>query len=67
VGTTVTINLDLPFFPGPDFELANMSIKFTDDTGATIYDPDRKVIFLITRFPSSPPYLPTPVTVRRLG
>lgn len=40
VGTTVTINLDLPFFTGPEFELSNMSIKFTDATGATIYDAD---------------------------
>lgn len=40
VGTTVTINLDIPFFPGPEFELSNMSIKFTDATGITIYDAD---------------------------
>ncbi|SEL61254.1 FxDxF family PEP-CTERM protein [Nitrosovibrio tenuis] len=42
VGTTVTINLDMPFFPRPQFELLNMSIKFTDATGATIYDTDNQ-------------------------
>jgi hypothetical protein len=40
VGTTVTINLDLPFFPGPEFELTNMSIKFTDAAGVIVYDVD---------------------------
>ena len=29
VGRTATINLDIPFFPAPEFELSNMSIKFT--------------------------------------
>jgi hypothetical protein len=42
VGTTVTINLDLPFFAGPEFELSNMSIKFTDATGVTVYDVDSR-------------------------
>ena len=40
VGRTATINLDIPFFPGPEFELSNMSIKFTDTTGVTVYDVD---------------------------
>lgn len=42
VATTVTINLDLPFFPGPEFELSNMAIKFTDAAGVSIYDVDNQ-------------------------
>lgn len=42
VGTAVTINLDIPLFPGPEFELSNMSIKFTDATGVTTFDIDNQ-------------------------
>jgi hypothetical protein len=43
VGTAVTINLDIPFFSGPEFELSNMSIKFTDATGITTFDIDSQI------------------------
>ncbi len=33
VGTSVTINLDLPYWTGAEFELSNMSIRFTDSIG----------------------------------
>lgn len=33
VGTSVTINLDLPYWAGAEFELSNMAIKFTDSIG----------------------------------
>lgn len=43
VGTAVTINLDIPFFLGPEFELPNMSIGFTDATGVTTFDIDSQI------------------------
>lgn len=36
VGTSVTINLDLPFLSGPEFELSNMMIQFADAFGTLI-------------------------------
>lgn len=40
VGTTVTINLDIPMFPGAEFELANLMIKFLDTDGFTVLASD---------------------------
>lgn len=43
IGTTVTVNFDLPFFPGPEFQLSNMNIKFPDSTNSITYASDSQV------------------------
>jgi hypothetical protein len=39
-GTSVTLNLDIPLFLGPEFELSNMDIRFTNASGSTVYSWD---------------------------
>jgi len=43
IGTTVTVNFDLPFFPGPEFQLSNKNIKFTNSTDTITYASDSQV------------------------
>lgn len=43
IGTTVTVNFDLPFFPGPEFQLSNMNIKFTNSTDTITYASNSQV------------------------
>jgi hypothetical protein len=38
VGTAVTINLNIPNFPGQEFAIENFGIAFKDSLGATIVD-----------------------------
>lgn len=38
VGTAVTINLDIPSFPGQEFAIENFGIAFKDSLGTTIID-----------------------------